>query len=185
MSVTKGFSATVLAGVLLAALASCEGTYKTGWVEPSRFHAEMLVAGDFRVADGGPVPYHLKRMVELRYASSPVLIELLNNTSPTPIDCIGEAMFSRTYMQIGPGEPLRKATIADLANWALREIYGVSKGVGFRGDLGQAQRQEAIERWVDLITACELNARVRRDALPPSKDGAPGELFPSVPETVK
>jgi len=123
MSCRRSLAAAMLVCVPLLTMVSCEQQSKTGRMDPARFHAEMLVAGDFRTS-GDLVPYHLERLVQLgRVPSGPVLLEMLENSSPTPIHCIGESVFYRTHPQaLKPGdepERVRKATIADLANWAL------------------------------------------------------------------
>jgi len=186
-----GITACVLAGLAFALLwfqVSCEQRYKEGVLELVRYHADMLISGDFRTAPlsahGAAVPYHLERLLEFGDESGPILLEMLDNTSGTPIECVGEAMFFRTHMQVlkegDKREVRRKATIADIANWALKEVYHVPRGVGFRGDLPPAQKQEAIARWRKVIEDYE-SAEAEKRAKEARRQDPPGELFPKVP----
>jgi len=172
----------VVGFVIMGLLSACQRQYRTEQMDPARYHAERLLEGDFRVAEDPQVPYHLERLVELGFDSCPVLLELLNDTSPTPIICVGESIFFRTCPRVNGEPPVRKATIADLANWALRQVYEVDKGVGFRGDLPLAEREQAIQRWVKVIEDFERQHHAAEGCRKPSMtDGPPGILFPSVP----
>ncbi|MCX5647725.1 MAG: hypothetical protein NTX40_01295 [Planctomycetota bacterium] len=178
----KWSGVVVMGFVIMVLLSACQKQYRTERMDPARYHADRLLEGDFRVAEDPQIPYHLERLVELGFGDSgPVLLALLNDTSPTPIICVGESIFFRTCLRVD-GEPVRKATIADLADWALRQVYKVDKGVGFRGDLPLAEREQAIQRWVKVIEDFERKHQAAEGCREPSMtDGPPGILFPSVP----
>ena len=176
-----GLRLNLLALGLLLGVSSCGKTYITGHVDPARFHAHALLAGDFRTAWGNPpVPYHLARLIELGpFDSGLVLYELLDNTSSTPMHCLdGNIGFSASDSVKVCGE--RTATIGDLADWAMRRLYDVPAGVGYRGDLPPAQREEAIARWLKVAWDFEQDEYRRQQAIPERDTQLPGELFPGV-----
>ena len=166
---------------LVLGVSSCQKTYVTGYVDPARFHADALVAGDFRTALDPKVPYHLDRLLELGpLKSGGVLHELLANTSPTPIQFIGDNIRWAAISSINEPVERRAATIGDLADWAMRQLYRVPLGVGYRGDLPAPQRKEAIHRWLKVIEAF-FHEELRRQQARPERDTAlPGRLFPGV-----
>ena len=113
---------------------------------------------------------------------------MLNNTSETPIDYTDVVSFEMTNTCVvieKKGDPptptvVRKATIADLADWALKKVYDAPQGVGFRGDLPPAQRQEAIARWLKVILDYQL-AEAEKQAKTAKPVDSPGGFFPNVP----
>ena len=170
----------LLALGLLLCVSSCGKTYMTGYVDPVEFHANALVAGDFRTYDS-EVPYHLSRLVDLGPLESWGLFhELLANTSPTPILLIGDNIRSAAILSINGRVERRMATIGDLADWALRRIYRVPLGVGYRGDLPAAQRTEATRRWLEAIEAWERDLHRRQQAEPERDTPLSQRLFPGV-----
>jgi len=168
----RGTSATVLLVCLtVATIAGCESQAltRTKPSETPALHAKALASGDFRVtvqswaSPGGPivdksseaeftdfflascgVPFHLRQLIILGPRSGEELLGLLAKAeTETPIPYHGDTLdFSWKYTQ---PERLKPATLADLADYGLRMIYGTD--VGFRSYLPPEARRNAIRMW--------------------------------------
>ena len=164
----------------LAAMVACAGcanaTRETAPPEEGtpEWHAAQLIAGDVRGsiekletretmteeeeakdwfhASRGE-PYHLRRLIAAKVWAVPVLLQMLENDKPVPI----QFDYSVTWMSplgFGGGMLLgecktRQATVADLADYALRQIYGTD--VGFRSYRSEEARRHSILHWQEVV----------------------------------
>jgi hypothetical protein len=97
-------------------------------------------------------PYHVNALVMIGRDATPVLLEMLQDESPTPVHYTGERLdYERKGLQKYRPELLveRQATIGDLADYALRRIYGTD--VGWRSYLSPKEREEAYSRWERVL----------------------------------
>jgi len=138
------------------------------------WHADQLIAGDVRGsikelesretmaeeekakdwfwASRGE-PYHLRRLIAAKIWAVPVLLQMLENDKPVPI----QFDYSVTWMSplgFGGGMLLGEcktcqATVADLADYALRQIYGTD--VGFRSYRSEEARRHSILHWYEVV----------------------------------
>jgi hypothetical protein len=104
-----------------------------------KLHREGTVLGE---------PWHLKQLIRLGRHAGPVLIGMLNNARRTPVTYLEQLDFMGHKVCPGP-EPVRRATVGDLADYALRAIYKVD--VGWRSYHTEHRRGEALARWRDVV----------------------------------
>ena len=141
-----------------------DGDFETGWrpgeppshiVVPAKGKAtdadlqkaQEQLAIEMKFVEYG-APYHLNALVMIGREATPVLLKMLRDDSPTPVFYTGERLdFERSGLQPYRPELLRRhqATMGDLADCALRRIYGTD--VGWRSYLGPKERQEAYVKW--------------------------------------
>jgi len=172
--------AFVFAAFAAAIVCGCrERGYQEGGIDPAAFHAQKLAEGDLRVLASG-VPYHLERLVELGASrSSPFLLEMLNDTTATPLVCVGDGVLFWGSASTTDPSSIRPATMGDLADWALRMLYHMQRGVGYRGNLPEHEREKAILRWREVVATVpgdEGQNQVHRD------QNQSDDVFPSVPK---
>ncbi|MDP6380078.1 MAG: hypothetical protein QF662_01930 [Phycisphaerae bacterium] len=123
-------------------------------------HADKLRQGDFGLGDDSVEfnddaltailtgqPYHLRELIKGKYDSAPVLIELLQDETPTPYYYYDTLTFIGGLYS-GDLGPRRTATISDMADYALRAIFKTD--VGFRSYKPKSERKAAIQRWMDV-----------------------------------
>jgi hypothetical protein len=126
---------------------------KSGVMNLSAYHANRLLEEDFRLekkygfATGHPGVYHLNRLIELGELATPELLCLLEINKATPFDYSGTLYFEYGLRPLGPYYDGKNhiATIADLADYALREIYKADPG--FRSFRPEKDRMAAITAW--------------------------------------
>ncbi|MBE3123690.1 MAG: hypothetical protein IMZ65_02700, partial [Planctomycetes bacterium] len=110
-------------------------------------------------------PYHVNALITIGRPSVPVLLKMLEDSHPTTLVYTGNQLdFGRRGLQIREeGDSLdHRATIADLADFALRRICAgndlarrqrYEKDVGWRYDLGRDDRLKAIAKWRAIALA--------------------------------
>ena len=91
-------------------------------------------------------PYHVRKLIEAGPRSSQVLIEMLHDDTLTPFTYLGSLKFTGGFSL---QSEIRQATLGDIADYALCEIYGVD--VGYRSYHDEATRKEAIARWKQVV----------------------------------
>ena len=106
-----------------------------------------LRAGDFRTAGrrswSHGEPFHVWMLIELDYVAVPQLLGALRDDTPTRADYMGR--FGWTGGAVFGDAPVRIATIGDIADYVLRQIY--STDVGYASYLSKKDREIAIQRW--------------------------------------
>jgi hypothetical protein len=116
-------------------------------------YAAGLRSGDFSTEGTGRaafyLPYNLWALMCLGEVSPPYLVELLSDDTLTPYQYVDEQF---RFYPVGYGMDLsrieveRTATIGDMADYALRRLYGV-RDVGYRSYSEAGQRRSAISQW--------------------------------------
>jgi len=116
---------------------------------PSKSAEDSLKSpGDLEILRG--VPYHVRALILIGPDAADALLALLENTNSAPFDYYGSLEFvhgSRMFF-----EPFikRKATVGDLADYALRKIYSVD--VGFRSYHDDGDRRACVEKWKQVVS---------------------------------
>lgn len=161
----------ILACVCIGNLGSCDAQWETKMIcsreyNPS-YHVRRLKSGDFRLADYRPIystePYHLAKLIDMGQKSANDLIRLLHDDSLVlhgdsmkPIEYFGTLEFSMTALT--EYTELRQATMGDIADYALRAIYGTD--VGYRSYHSKKKREEAIQKWKRVVEKGVVPAEV-------------------------
>ncbi|GAG63192.1 unnamed protein product [marine sediment metagenome] len=115
------------------------------------WHMARIRAGDFRTAGrrswSHGEPFHVWMLIELDYVAVPQLLGALRDDTPTREDYIGR--FGWTGGAVFGDAPVRIATIGDIADYVLRQIY--STDVGYASYLSKKDREIAIQKWRTVI----------------------------------
>ncbi len=119
------------------------------------WHAEALRQGQVDVGyDLLGVPRHLVILIEGGSEAAPYLIELLECKRSTPFVYHDRVEWAPTYAY--KDQRVYRATVADLADYGLRAIYG--EDVGFASKFSENEQKGAIERWKNIV---RLKGKVR------------------------
>jgi len=93
-------------------------------------------------------PYHLWKLIEAGRESAPLLLLLLGDHTPTDIEYRGTLAFGRSVWTVGDIR-VRAATVGDIADYALRMIYGTDPG--YRSYKDPEEREEAVRKWERIV----------------------------------
>jgi hypothetical protein len=135
----------------IMAIGAYKGHSGTVSVDPPVFHAELLLRGDFRgdANSSYTVPYHLYAMISYGKQSGPTLVDLLTCQKTTPYRIVGGALAVIMGGGMTPNDPQldREATVADLAEFALRHIFDdLNEREPYKVDAAR------IEYWRKIVT---------------------------------
>lgn len=142
----------------LACLLACMCIMSGCAMNEAQTHARQLKNGDFsyRYPESfrAGEPYHLARLISIGKPAASVLMELLEDPTPTPFTYVGRMSFGGETLRVTnlTSVPSKhNATVADLADYALRRIY--HKDIGFRSYLSPSERVAKISEWKGIIEA--------------------------------
>jgi hypothetical protein len=134
--------------------------YRESWPEIPRYvvdHLASLHAWNFSAQGNrrpaGP-PYHLASLIDCGAIAGPGLLSMLADDSPTPFRYVDEQFqfypcgYGMNLSNVAPVE--RTATLGDLADYALRQIYGI-QDVGYRSYSSRQEQANAIAEWRRVV----------------------------------
>lgn len=113
-------------------------------------HVDRLTADDFKP---GPrclfgEPYHARALIDLGPDAAEDVMQLLKNEAPIPFSYHERLTFGPNELHDSAYRE-RQATIGDLGDYILQEIFG--RDVGFRSRLSRRERDQKRQEWSGLI----------------------------------